>query len=104
MAARSLAPAQAQPTRARAANIQEQATVNPPASSTTQQAQIEPVKYWSSDDYTRIVIPATAAVSFTSTLLEKRGSQPRRLVVDFNQSVLAANAQPPLSIEDGLLK
>ena len=104
VAARSLAPAQAQPTRARAANIQEQATVNPPASSTTQQAQIEPVKYWSSDDYTRIVIPATAAVSFTSTLLEKRGSQPRRLVVDFNQSVLAANAQPPLSIEDGLLK
>lgn len=68
------------------------------------QARIEPIKYWSSDDYTRIVIPATAAVPFTSTLLEKRGSQPRRLVVDFSRSMLAANAQPPLTIDDGLLK
>ncbi len=78
-----------------------QLTAKAPAA---RQARIEPVKYWSSDDYTRIVIPATAAVPFTSTLLEKRGTQPRRLVVDFAQSKLDANSQQPVSIDDGLLK
>ncbi len=83
---------------------QEPSVAAAPPGSSTGRARIERVKYWSSDDYSRIVIPATAAVPFTSTLLEQRGSQPRRLVVDFNQSVLAADAQPPLSIDDGLLK
>lgn len=82
----------------------EQSMASVPANNLERKARIEPVKYWSSDDYSRIVIPATAAVPYTSTLLEKKGSQPRRLVIDFTQSVLDANAQPPLSIDDGLLK
>ena len=42
-------------------------------------AWVEPVKYWSSDDYTRIVIPVTAAVPFAATLLEEKDGFPRRL-------------------------
>lgn len=76
----------------------------PGSQAAMQPAQIQPVKFWSSDDYTRIVIPATSAVPFTSTLLEKRGVQPRRLVIDFTQSRLAATSQQPVTIDDGLLK
>lgn len=77
------------------------ASSSPPA----QQAWIEPVKYWSSDTYTRIVIPASAAVPYTTTLQEKRGTQPYRLFVDFAQSMLVAGSQEPVvEIDDGLIR
>ncbi len=67
-------------------------------------AWVEPVKYWSSDDYTRIVIPVTAAVPFSATLLEEKDGFPRRLFVDFSRSTLPAASQEAMSIDDGLLK
>lgn len=83
----------------------------PPAPTTAQTthsatglAWVQPVKYWSSDDYTRIVIPVTAAVPFSSTLLEKKDNMPRRLFVDFSRSTLPTVSQEALHIDDGLLK
>lgn len=67
-------------------------------------ALIQPVKFWSSDGYTRIVIPATSSVPFTSTLLKGGGAQPRGLAINFTQSKLAANSLHPVNIDDGLLK
>lgn len=67
-------------------------------------AEIAPVKYWSSANYTRIVIEATAAVPFAPTLLEKSGDQPRRLYVDFAQSHIPAHLRNPIPIGDGLLR
>ena len=70
----------------------------------TQPAAILPIKHWSSADYTRIVIPATAPVPYTTSLLEKDGDQPRRLYIKLHRSHIARRNRKPVSIEDGLLK
>ena len=63
-----------------------------------------PVKYWSSTDYTRVVIRASDQVHYSASLLEKDGDQPRRLYIDFAQSHILPELRAPIPIEDGLLK
>ncbi|MBU0960809.1 MAG: N-acetylmuramoyl-L-alanine amidase, partial [Proteobacteria bacterium] len=63
-----------------------------------------PVKYWSSDDYTRVAINASGPVTYQETLLEKNGDQPRRLYIDFQESYIDPRYRSPVPIEDGLLK
>jgi len=63
-----------------------------------------PVKYWSSDDYTRIVIRASAPVQYNSNLLEQNENLPRRLYIDFAQSYIPPRYRSPIPIQDGLLK
>lgn len=63
-----------------------------------------PVKYWSSDEYTRIVIRASAPVHYSSELLEETTGQPRRLYIDFSPSYIPPKYRSPVPIEDGLLK
>ena len=66
--------------------------------------KVLPVKSWSSEDYTRIVMQTTEPVHFTTSLLEKNGDQPRRLYVDFQQSYIPPKFRDPVLIDDGLLK
>ncbi len=63
-----------------------------------------PVKYWSSNDYTRVVIKASGPVTYRETLLEKQGKHPRRLYIDFQNSYIEPRYRAPVPIEDGLLK
>lgn len=63
-----------------------------------------PVKYWSSDDYTRVAINASGPVTYQETLLEKNGDKPRRLYIDFQESYIDPRYRSPVPIEDGLLK
>jgi N-acetylmuramoyl-L-alanine amidase len=63
-----------------------------------------PVKYWSSNDYTRVVIKASGPVTYRETLLEKQGEHPRRLYIDFQNSYIEPRYRAPVPIEDGLLK
>ncbi|WP_457573499.1 N-acetylmuramoyl-L-alanine amidase [Desulfolithobacter sp.] len=63
-----------------------------------------PVKYWSSSDYTRIVIRASQPVHYSARLLEKEGDKPRRLYIDFSQSYIPPRFRSPIPIQDGLLK
>ena len=63
-----------------------------------------PVKYWSSNDYTRVVIKASGPVTYQERLLEKQGDLPRRLYIDFQQSYIEPKYRAPVPIEDGLLK
>lgn len=63
-----------------------------------------PVKYWSSDDYVRIVIRSSAPVRYTSDLLAKQNKQPRRLTIDFSQSAIAEKYTAPVQIDTGLLR
>jgi len=67
-------------------------------------ATVAPVKFWSSDDYTRIAIQVSRPISYTSKLLEKDGDRPRRLYLDLNACQIAPQHRQPLPIEDGLLK
>ncbi len=63
-----------------------------------------PVKYWSSNNYTRVVIKASGPVRYRERLLEKNGSKPRRLYIDFQESYIDPKYRSPIPIEDGLLK
>jgi len=63
-----------------------------------------PVKYWSSDNYTRVVINASGPVRYNEKLLEKNGTKPRRIYLDFQESYIDPKYRSPIPIEDGLLK
>jgi len=65
---------------------------------------ILPVKYWSSNDYTRIVIMASGPVKYREELLEGSADKPRRLYIDFQESYIEPQYREPLEIADGLLK
>ena len=47
-----------------------------------------PVKYWSSEDYTRVVVRTSGPTTYREELLEKVGHQPRRLYIDFQNSYI----------------
>lgn len=63
-----------------------------------------PVKYWSSADYTRVVIKTSGPVRFKERLLEKKGDKPRRLYLDFQGSYIDPKYSSPIPIKNGLLK
>ncbi len=63
-----------------------------------------PVKYWSSKDYSRVIIKASGPVTYSAQLLEKSGNQPRRLYIDFQNSYIEPRYRSPVPISDGLLK
>ncbi len=63
-----------------------------------------PVKYWSSDDYSRVIINASGPVTYSAQLLEKSGTTPRRLYIDFQNSYIEPRYRTPVPIADGLLK
>ena len=63
-----------------------------------------PVKYWSSNDYTRVVISTSGPVTYREELLEEIGDRPRRLYIDFLESYIEPRFRLPVPIEDGLLK
>ncbi len=63
-----------------------------------------PVKYWSSENYTRVVIMASGPVNYKEILLEGTDNTPRRLYIDFKKSYIEPQYRSPVPIEDGLLK
>ncbi len=65
---------------------------------------ILPIKHWSTDEYTRVVINATSPTQFRANLLEKVGNHPRRLYIDFSGSKIKKEDCSPIPIQDGLLK
>jgi N-acetylmuramoyl-L-alanine amidase len=65
---------------------------------------VKPVEYWSSQNYTRIVIKTSRPVTYREELLEKLGEQPRRLFIDFDKSYIEPKYRAPIPIKDGLLQ
>ena len=63
-----------------------------------------PVQYWSSDNYSRVVIKSSEPVAYHANLLNQQNGVPRRLFIDFHQSYIPLKYRSPVSIEDGLLK
>ena len=63
-----------------------------------------PVKYWSSDNYTRVVIMASGPVNYKEVLLEQTKNTPRRLYIDFKKSYIEPQYRAPVPIKDGLLE
>lgn len=67
-------------------------------------ATVAPLKHWSNDDYTRIVIETSKPVAFKKSLLPKNGSLPRRLYVDLDNCRVTPGYTASIKIGDGLLQ
>jgi len=65
---------------------------------------VRPAKYWSSKDYTRVVVQTSGPTAYKEELLERVGNRPRRLYIDFQNSYIEPRYRSPIPIEDGLLK
>ena len=63
-----------------------------------------PVQYWSSRNYSRVVIRASAPVTYKASLIGKGKDKSRRLYLDFSKSYIPEKYRKPIPIEDGLLK
>jgi N-acetylmuramoyl-L-alanine amidase len=63
-----------------------------------------PVKYWSSNNYTRVAINVSGPVTYQERLLKKNGNKPRQIYIDFQESYVDPRYRSPVPIEDGLLK
>ncbi|NTV12386.1 MAG: AMIN domain-containing protein [Desulfobulbaceae bacterium] len=67
-------------------------------------ADLKPLRYWSTSNYTRVVIETSSPVTYQENLLEQTGNQPRRLYVDLNNCRVTAELQKTIPIDDGLLR
>jgi N-acetylmuramoyl-L-alanine amidase len=74
------------------------------SSSDNDLSYVLPVKYWSSDNYTRVVIMASGPVNYKDILLKETKDTPRRLYIDFSKSYIEPQYRSPVPIEDGLLR
>ncbi len=63
-----------------------------------------PVQYWSSDNYTRVVIKSSEPVKYNVNLIDQQNGVPRRLLVDFKKSYIPIQYRSPVAIKDGLLQ
>jgi len=63
-----------------------------------------PVRFWSNENYTRVVIETSAPVRFKEHVLKAEGSLPPRLYVDLFDCRIPPTYQNPITISDGLLK
>ncbi|MCI5226680.1 MAG: AMIN domain-containing protein [Candidatus Electrothrix sp. AX2] len=69
--------------------------------------EVLPVQYWSSDNYTRVVIKSSEPVDYHVKLSEQENGIPhipQPLLIDFTQSYIPVKYRSPVAIEDGLLK
>lgn len=66
--------------------------------------EVLPVQYWSSDNYSRVVIKSSEPVSYSAKLLDQQSGVPRRLFIDFKKSYIPPKYRSPVAIEDGLLQ
>lgn len=67
-------------------------------------ANLNPLRYWSTENYTRVVIETSTPVKYTEKLLEPTGDQPRRLYIDLENCRVSTELQKLIRIDDGLLR
>lgn len=62
--------------------------------------EVRNIRYWSSKEYTRVVVDLTSPVDFT----QKRLSNPDRIFFDLKGAILCKDIKSNLEIKDGILK
>jgi len=75
-----------------------------PVPASTVPANLLPLRYWSTSNYTRVVIETTTPVSYRENLLAASGEQPRRIYVDLDNCRVTPELRKILHIDDGLLQ
>jgi N-acetylmuramoyl-L-alanine amidase len=67
-------------------------------------ADLKPLRYWSTSNYTRVVIETTTPVNYRENLLAETENQPRRLYIDLENCRVMPELQKAIPIDDGLLR
>lgn len=67
-------------------------------------AEVRPIRYWSNNNYTRVVIETSSRVKFKKYVLDKHGKRPRRLYVDLINCRISPNVKNNIPVQDGLLR
>ena len=67
-------------------------------------AVLHPLRYWSTKNYTRVVIETDRKVSFRDKMLPRMGNKPRRLFVDLLKCRMPPDFTDVVPIDDGLLR
>jgi N-acetylmuramoyl-L-alanine amidase len=68
------------------------------------QATVLPIRHWSSNRYTRVVVETSAPVAFSHNLLHGGDDQQKRLYIDLDNSRLGPDVASAIPIDDGLLR
>ncbi len=76
----------------------------PDQTASCKKATVLPIRYWSNNNYTRVVIETTEPVQFQHQMLDKHGDQPRRLYVNLINCRISPAAENTVPIQDGLLR
>ncbi|MCI5141589.1 MAG: N-acetylmuramoyl-L-alanine amidase, partial [Candidatus Electrothrix sp. ATG1] len=95
---------QQNPATERAHGLEQAITVKKLLKKAPGTVDVLPVQYWSSDNYSRVVIKSSKPVSYHASLLDQQNGMPHRLFIDFKKSYISPQYRSPVSIEDGLLK
>ncbi len=76
------------------------------ASPNSDGARLTQVRYWSSDDYTRVVLDVDSEVAYSHRLLNPDPDlgTPHRLLIDLQGTVLGPEAPGQLHVADGILR
>lgn len=82
------------------------AAASPPRSTVDGNARLMQVRYWSSDEYTRVVLDVDSEVSYSHRLLNPDPDlgTPHRLMIDLEGTVLGPEAPTQLQVTDGILQ
>lgn len=75
-----------------------------PQGDSSQLNSMRPVKYWSSSNYTRVIISGTNPVNYKTRKLPATAQQPARLIIDFANSYIEPRYRNPVPIKNGLLR
>lgn len=67
-------------------------------------ATVLPIRHWSSNLYTRVVVETSRPVAFKHNLLDGNDDRQRRLYIDLDKSRLGPETANAIPIEDGLLR
>lgn len=69
-------------------------------------ARLVQIRYWSSDEYTRVVLDVDSDVSYSHRLLNPDPDlgTPHRLLIDLKKTVLGADTPTQLQVADGILR
>ncbi len=74
------------------------------SSQSHQLTTIQPVKFWSSPDYVRVVVMADNPVTYTDTLVRKQPKEADNLYIDFQSTYISPELRRKIAVEEGLLK
>lgn len=65
---------------------------------------IHPVKFWSSPEYTRVVVMADSPITYNEVVLKEPQGPPRKLYIDFKNSYIPPDQRRRIVVQQGFLK